>query len=177
MTSPELMLVGRLRRAHGIRGELDLEPLTDAPAAVFAAGRTILVGTTEGDLDPAGRALTVRRARPQGDGSILVSFDEITDRSEAELWRGRYLLAPASELEPPGEGEVYVHELPGMRVVLRDGESLGVVSDVLELPQGLALEVRRDSDNVVLPFHEEFIESVDRASRTIVATPPEGLFE
>lgn len=177
MTPPELMLVGRLRRAHGIRGELDLEPLTDAPAAVFAAGRAILVGTTEGDPDPAGRTLTVRRTRPQGDGSILVAFDEITDRSEAERWRGRYLLAPASELEPPGEGEVYVHELPGMRVVLRGGDSLGVVSDVIELPQGLALEVRRDSASVVLPFLDEFIESVDRESRVIVATPPEGLFE
>ncbi|HET7553014.1 MAG TPA: ribosome maturation factor RimM [Gemmatimonadaceae bacterium] len=177
MTPPELMLVGRLRKAHGIRGELDVEPLTDAPAAVFAAGRSILVGTTEGDPDPAGRVLTVRRARPQGDGSILVAFDEITDRTEAELWRGRYLLSPASELEPPAEGEVYVHELPGMRVVLPDGESLGEVGDVLELPQGLALEVRRGSESVVLPFHDEFIESVDRVARTIVATPPEGLFE
>ncbi|HEY9450345.1 MAG TPA: ribosome maturation factor RimM [Gemmatimonadaceae bacterium] len=177
MTPPELMIVGRLRRAHGIRGELGVEPLTDAPAAVFAAGRAILVGTTEGDPDPAGRTLTVRRARPQGDGSILVSFDEITDRSEAELWRGRYLLAPASDLEPPAEGEVYVHELPGMTVVLTDGETLGVVSDVLELPQGLALEVHRDAGSVVLPFHEEFIESVDRSGRRIVATPPEGLFE
>jgi 16S rRNA processing protein RimM len=177
VTPPELMIVGRLRRAHGIRGELDVEPLTDAPAAVFAAGRAIRVGTAEGDPDPAGRMLTVRRARPQGDGSILVSFDEILDRTEAERWRGRYLLAPASELEPPSQGEVYVHELAGMSVLLADGEKLGVVSDVIELPQGLALEVSRDSGSVVLPFHEEFIESVDRAARTIVATPPEGLFE
>lgn len=174
---PELMIVGRLRRAHGIRGELDVEPLTDAPAAVFAAGRGILAGTTDGDPDPAGRVLTVRRARPQGDGSILVSFDEITDRTGAELWRGRYLLLPASELEPPAEGEVYVHELPGMRVLLADGEELGVVSDVLDLPQGLALEVRRHSGSAVLLFREEFVASVDREARIIVATPPEGLFE
>ena len=125
MNPPEIMIVGRLRRAHGIRGELDVEPLTDTPAAVFAAGRSILVGTAEGDPDPAGRTLTVRRARPQGDGSILVSFDEINDRSEAVLWRGRYLMAPASELRPPADDEVYVHELPGMKVVLPGGEALG----------------------------------------------------
>ena len=177
MTPPEFMIVGRLRKAHGIRGELGVESLTDTPTAVFAVGRSILVGTTEGDPDPAGRTLTVRRARPQGDGSILVAFDEINDRGEAELWRGRYLLAPASELQPPGEGEVYVHELPGMRVILPGGETLGTVSDVLHLPQGLALEVRGDAESVVLPFHDEFIASVDRAGRTIVATPPEGLFE
>jgi 16S rRNA processing protein RimM len=177
MTPPELMIVGRLRKAHGIRGEIGVESLTDTPAAVFAVGRSILVGTTEGDPDPAGRHLTVRRARPQGDGSIIISFDEISDRSEAESWRGRYLLAPASELEPPAEGEVYVHELPGMRVVLPDGETLGVVSDVFDLPQGLALEVSRDAGSVVLPFHEEFVQSVDRSGRTIVVTPPEGLVE
>ena len=177
MTPPELMIVGRLRKAHGIRGELGVESLTDTPAAVFTVGRSILVGTTEGDPDPAGQHLTVRRARPQGDRSIIIGFDEISDRGEAELWVGRYLLVPASELEPPAEGEVYLHELPGMRVVLPDGATLGVVSEVFELPQGLALEVRRDEGNVVLPFHEEFVQSVDRSGRTIVATPPEGLIE
>jgi 16S rRNA processing protein RimM len=171
------MIVGRLRRAHGIRGELAVEPLTDTPAAVFAAGRVVSVGTTEGDPDPAGRALTMQRVREQGDGSLLVTFDGIADRAGAELLRGRYRFAPASELEPPTEGEVYIHELPGMRVLLPGGEALGVVSGVLELPQGLALEVSHDRESVVLPFHEPFIESVDRAARTIVATPPEGLFE
>jgi 16S rRNA processing protein RimM len=177
MTPPELMIVGRLRRAHGIRGELAVEPLTDTPAAVFAAGRVVSVGTAEGDPDPTGRVLTVQRVREQGNGSLLVVFEGIADRGDAELLRGRFLLAPANELEPPAEGEVYIHELPGMRVLLPGGEALGVVSDVFELPQGLALEVSRDRESVVLPFQEEFIESVDRAARTIVATPPEGLFE
>jgi 16S rRNA processing protein RimM len=177
VTPPELMIVGRLRRAHGIRGELAVEPLTDTPAAVFAAGPVFSGGNTEGDPPPAGRAHTVQRGRDQSDGSLLVVFDGIADRAGAELLRGRYLLAPASELEPPAEGQVYIHELPGMQVLLPGGESLGVVSHVLELPQGLALEVSHDRESVVLPFHEEFIESVDRAARTIVATPPEGLFE
>jgi 16S rRNA processing protein RimM len=177
VTPPELMIVGRLRRAHGIRGEMAVEALTDTPAAVFAAGRVISVGTSDGDPDPAGRTHTVQHVREQGDGSLLVVFDEIADRAAAELMRGLYLLAPASELEPPAEGQVYIHELPGMRVLLPGGEALGVVSDVLELPQGLALEISHARESVVLPFHEEFIESVDRAARTIVANPPEGLFE
>lgn len=180
MSPPELMIVGRLRKAHGIRGELAVEPLTDSPADVFAAGRSLVVGTTDGGPDPAGRCLTVRRARPQGQrgqGGILVSFDEITERGEAQQWRGRYLLAPASELAPPTHDEVYRHELPGMQVRLPSGEPLGEVVGVFELPQGLALEVRRAGASVVLPFHEEFIQSVDRSGRLIVATPPEGLFE
>ena len=108
---------------------------------------------------------------------MLVSFDEISSRGEAQEWRGLYLLAPSSELAPPAEGQVYVHELPGMRVVLDTGELLGEVADVYELPQGLALDVRREGGSVVLPFQEEFVRSVDRTERLIVATPPEGLFE
>ncbi len=178
MNPPELMIVGRLRRAHGIRGELTVESLTDTPAAVFAAGRVVSVGTTEGDPDPAGRTLTMRRVRMQGDGSLLVVFEEIGDRSEADLWRGRYLLLPAEELEPPAEGEVYIHELPGMRVILPEGAPLGVVSGVVDLPQGLALEVSDGGGaSVLLPFHDPFVASVDRAARVITATPPPGLFE
>lgn len=177
MHEPDLLIVGRLRKPHGIRGELVLEPMTDAPAAVFAAGRRLLVGTPDGEPDPGDRRLTVRAARPQPDGSILVRFDEIGTRTDAESWRERYLLAPAGELQPPVDGEVYLHELVGMRVSLPSGEPLGDVVGILELPQGLALEVARDARRAILPFREEFVRSVDRDTRQIVATPPDGLFE
>jgi len=178
VTPPDLMIVGRLRKAHGLKGELAVEAFTDTPAAVFAAGRVVSVGTVDGDPDPSGRTLTVQRVREQGDRSLLVTFDEIGDRTTADLWRGRYLLLPASELTPPADDEVYVHELPGMRVLLPDGASLGVVSGVVELPQGLALEVSGDGrQSVLLPFHDPFVASVDRAAKTITATPPPGLFE
>lgn len=175
--APELLIVGRLRKAHGIRGALVVQPLTDAPAAVFAAGRRLEVGTPNGDPDPAGRALVVESARAQPDGSVIVQFSGVTDRTGAERWRDHYLLAHASDLEPPAEGEVYVHELPGMRVELPSGESLGTVAQVLELPQGLALEVTLGARTGILPFHAEFVRLVDRAGRRIVAVPPNGLFE
>jgi len=175
--APELLIVGRLRKAHGIRGALVVEPLTDAPAAVFAAGRRLLVGTPNGDPDPAGRALVVESARAQPDGSVIVQFSGIADRTAAERWRDRYLLAPAGDLQPPADGEVYVHELPGMTVELPSGQSLGSVSGVLDLPQGLALEVTDGARTAILPFHAEFVRHVDRAARRIVAIPPHGLFE
>lgn len=177
MPAPELLLVGRIRRAHGIRGELLVEPLTDEPAAVFAAGRRLFAGTHAGDPAPDGGRLTVHRARVVHGGGVLVQFDEIPTRTEAERWRDRYVLAEAGELAPPAEGEVYVHELSGMAVVDAHDQPLGTVTQVYELPQGLALAVRRDAGEVLLPFREEFIRRVDRAARRIVATPPEGLFE
>lgn len=175
--APELLIVGRLRKAHGIKGALVVQPMTDAPAAVFAAGRRLVVGTPNGEPDPAGRALVVESARAQPDGSLLVQFEGIADRTGAERWRDRYLLADARDLEPPAAGQVYIHELAGMRVELPSGQSLGTVADVLELPQGLALEITNGTRTALLPFHADFVREVDRAARRIVAVPPNGLFE
>jgi 16S rRNA processing protein RimM len=88
---------------------------------------------------------------------------------------------PVDEVPAPGDDEVYVHELAGMRVELESGELLGTVDATYELPQGLAIDVRRaaprDAETVLLLFDERTIASVDRETRRIVVTPPEGLLE
>jgi 16S rRNA processing protein RimM len=167
MVSPELVIVGRIRKAHGIRGEVVVEPITDAPDAVFAPGRRVFAGTTTGDRARDGSELSVTEARPFREG-LLVRFDTIPDRTTAELWRDRYLLLPAAELEPPGEDEVYIHDLVGMRVVLSSGEDLGTVNEVYELPQGLGLDVALASGgSVVLGFRPEVVKRVIAADRLI----------
>ena len=180
MTSPAYIIVGRVRKAHGIRGEVVVEPITDAPDAIFASGRRVFAGTATGDLAPDRIELHVASSRPFNDG-FLVGFAEVPDRNVAETWRGRYLLLPSDELPPPSEEEVYVHELPGMRVVLESGEAVGTVDETYDLPQGLALDVRRvsprDAETVLILYDERTIASVDRVARVIVVTPPEGLLE
>ena len=178
MTTPpgEFFIVGRVRRAHGIRGELAVEVITDVPDAVFASGARVFAGTTAGDLRPDRAELHVERATPFK-GGMIVSFREITDRTEAERWRERYFLVPRSELAPPEEGQLYVHELIDMRVVLPSGEELGSVIDVYELPQGLTLDVQRANGTVMLPFSERVVTSVDREARVITVEPPEGLLD
>jgi 16S rRNA processing protein RimM len=176
--APELMIVGRLRNAHGIRGDVIVEPLTDAPAEVFSAGRRLFAGTADGDPLPDAMPLTVEHARLQPtNGSLIVHFDAIRDRNDAERWSGRYVLAPADELEPPAAGEVYVHELAGMRVVLESGEALGEVLQVYELPQGLVLEVGYRDTTVLILFSEQFVVDVDREARRIVVRLPEGFLD
>jgi 16S rRNA processing protein RimM len=97
------------------------------------------------------------------------------------MWRGRYLLLPAEELPPPDDNEVYLHDLLGMRVELPTEEVVGTVEELYELPQGLALDVRRTvpraSETVLILYDEHTIESVDKERRVIVITPPEGLLE
>ena len=180
MTTPAFIIVGRVRKAHGIRGEVVVEPITDAPDAIFASGHRVFAGTASGDLAPGRVELHVASCRPFNEG-FLVAFTEIPDRTVAEAWRGRYLLVPAEELPAPSDDEVYLHELPGMRVELETGDLVGTVDATYDLPQGLAIDVRRaaprDGETVLLLFDEHTIASVDRTARRIVVTPPEGLLE
>lgn len=173
----EYFIVGRARKAHGIRGELAVEVITDAPDEVFASGARVFAGTTTGDLAPDRTELHIVHAAPFK-GGFIVSFREITDRTEAERWRDRYFLVPRAELPPPEEDEVYVHELIDMRVVLQSGGDLGTVLDVYELPQGLTLDVRRQTGGtVMLPFNDQVVVDVDREARLITVDPPEGMLD
>jgi 16S rRNA processing protein RimM len=173
----EFVIVGRVRKAHGIRGELVVEPITDAPGSVFAPGLRVFAGTSTGDVDPKRSELHIERTSPFREG-LIVAFREIRDRTSAELWRNRFFLLPSAEVPALDEGEVYVHELLGMQVQLASGESLGQVVETYELPQGLAIDVRRSGrSETVLLLYEQSVLSADRQSRTITVTVPEGLLD
>lgn len=180
MTLPDCAIVARVRRPHGVRGELVVESFTDEPDAILAPGRRLFQGTHDGNLwlDPASRRpreVHVQGLRPFKDG-WLITLDAVGDRTEAERWNGRHLLVPVSELSEPEDGEVFAHELVGMQLV--DAESrapLGEVVEFYELPQGLLLECRNAQGLFSLPFVDEFVDEVDRAGRRIVVRLPDGL--
>jgi 16S rRNA processing protein RimM len=174
--SPAHAIVGRVRRAHGVRGEVVVELMTHAPDAIFAPGARVFEGTAAGDLPPNPRELHVEHARPFKEG-LLVTFQEIGDRNAADLWRERYLLVPVGELAPLADDEVYLHDLTGLRVERADGTVLGTVDGFFEMPHGLLLEIRRERGTVLLPYREEFVVAVDVAGGVMVVAPPEGLFE
>jgi len=176
VASPEFTVVGRVRKAHGIRGELVVEAITDRPEALFASGRRLFAGSAAGGVAQGARELTITHAT-RFKGGWIVGFAGIADRNEAELWRDRYLLVPNDELEPPGENEVYLHDLIGMRVELQSGAALGEVGEVYELPQGLVLDVRTGEGSVVLPYRPEVVLEVDLAERRIRVDPPEGMLD
>lgn len=170
-------MVGRVRRAHGLHGELVVEALTDAPDAIFAAGRRVFAGTRDGAAAPDERELQILRSSPFK-GGLIVAFEGINDRSAADRWRDRYLLVPESEIEPPSEAEMFIHDLLGMRVVRTSGEEIGAVIEVLELPQGLVIEVRRSGAKpVLLPFNDQTVTRVDAKERIIEVDPIEGLID
>ncbi len=176
MSAPALIIVGRVRKAHGIRGELLVEPITDAPDTVFVSGRRLFAGNAVGDPSPDGQQLHITAVRQHME-SVRLTLAEVPDRSAAELWRGRFLLVPQDELPPPADDEVYLHDLVGMQVMHVDGRALGAVVDTYELPQGLMLDIRpvTGGPTYFLPWRDEILVQVDEAARVITADPPEGL--
>lgn len=172
-----LVIVGRIRRAHGIKGALAVESLTDAPDAIFASGAIVFAGDREGNAVPpdAPQALLVDDGRPMN-RDWLVHLREITTRDAADLWRGRYLLADAARLPEPDEDEVYVFSLIGMRVTMRD-QNVGTVSDVYEAPQGLLLEVETPVGRSLVPWHPHIVELVDEENRIVHLAPLDGLLD
>ena len=177
--SNEFYLVGRVRRAHGIRGELVVETLTDAPDAIFASGRRVFAGSREGELSRGAPEMRVIRSTPFK-GGLIVAFEGIETRTDAERWRDRTFLVPENEVTPPAEGEIFVHQLVGMRVVRASDESdeIGQVTEVFDLPQGYVMEVARaGAKAVLLPFNEQTVTEVDSERRLIRVEPLEGLID
>ncbi|HEX2778316.1 MAG TPA: ribosome maturation factor RimM, partial [Gemmatimonadaceae bacterium] len=181
--TPDWIIVGRIRKAHGIRGEVLVEPITDAPDAIFAPGRRVFVGLSDARPDSALPPLEVRAARPFKEGFLIV-FDAVHDRDDAERWRDRWLFLAADELPGPDDGEIYLHDIPGMRVELEDGTVVGTVGTLYELPQGLVMDVVRASAGngarprtVMIPYDEHTLVRVDPEARVIVVAPPDGLLD
>ena len=171
----EYLAVGTVQKPHGIRGELSVRVETDRPDAVFQPGRVLLLGDASGR--PDGGTLTVERARPFKGGFLLKAVGITSRTPEVDALRGRSLLIPASEAAPLDEGEVFFHDLVGMRVVA-GGEEVGRVRDVYEAPSGHILAVeRRGRKELMLPFVAEMIRRVDVEAGELEIDPPAGLLD
>jgi 16S rRNA processing protein RimM len=168
------LVVGRLRKPHGLKGDLTLFPITDDPEAVFAPGRSVWLMAVDGET--VAGPLVIERSRAYH-REWLVKFTGAERREDIDPWRGLFVAARASELVPPADDEVYLHELDGFAVRHVDGTALGVVSGVYELPSGLMIEVQGPKREFLLPYRKEFVAEVDRAGRRLVVTPPEGLVD
>jgi 16S rRNA processing protein RimM len=168
----DLVVVGRIRRSHGVKGVVVVEPMTAAADEVFAEGRQLIAGTAKGDAASPEKRLRIEMAEPFQDG-YRVQFDAIAGRDEADRWRNRYLLSPRADLPEPNEAEVYLHDLVGFTVEGIGGDRIGQVEAYYELRHDIMIEVAREGGSVMIPYR--FVSEVDMAGKRIVVEPPEGL--
>jgi len=165
----ELVVVGRVVKAHGIRGEVVVHPLSDVPGR-FDVGTSVTVG---GDVH------TITASRPH-QGRLLLAFDGVVGRDAAERLRGRDVLAEPVDVS--ASDTFYAHELVGAEVQHVDGRHLGVVTALIELPPAAGydlLEVERDGTVWLLPCAEELVEAAEdeTGAVTLIVDPPEGLVD
>lgn len=167
------VVVGRIGKPHGIRGEVTLAVRTDEPDRRFAPGTTLRAEAPAG----AGRrptSLTVARARWH-QSTLLVTFEELGDRTAAEAVRGTVLHATIGHDEVPEDPEEYYdHQLVGLAVVDLDGTALGEVKAVVHGSAQDLLTVRtHDGRDALVPFVAALVPEVDlEAGRLVVADRP-----
>ena len=166
------VVVARVGRAHGIRGEVTVEVRTDEPETRLAPG-TVL------HTDPPERGpLTIASGRVHS-GRLLLRFEGVRDRNAAEELRNTLLLTEVDPAERPEDPEeFYDHQLVDLEVVTTDGTVVGRVTEVSHLPYQDLLVVRRpDGREVMIPFVSQLVPEVDLARGRAVVAPPPGLLE
>ncbi|MCW3766968.1 ribosome maturation factor RimM [Paenarthrobacter ureafaciens] len=162
--------VARIGKPHGIRGEVTVQVLTDAPAERFVAG-------TEFVVEPASSGpLTVRSARWNKD-ILLLGFEEVADRNAAELIRGAKLFIETEDLDDDDDEGWYEHELLGLQARV-GSQVVGKVAALNTMPaQDLLVVETGDGKEILIPFVDEIVPEVNIEAGYILITPPAGLFE
>ena len=165
------LVVGRIGRAHGVRGDLFVEPFTDEPEVRFAIGAQLTTSVNDARL----KTLTVTENKWHS-GKLILHFAGIDDRTVAEQLKGIELSADVDPLELPDDpDEFYDHQLIGLNV-LHSGEIIGQVDQVLHLPaQDLLAVIKSDGSEVLIPFVKQIVPEVDLVNKNLIITPPPGL--
>jgi 16S rRNA processing protein RimM len=164
---PLWIAVGRITRAHGIKGEMAVLPLSQI-ASRFQPGSRLFVG------DQGDRPVTVSSSRPHRQ-RVLVSFEAVTDRTEAERLRGEFLFVPASSAPVLPDGEYWAHELIGCQAVTESGRPLGTIREVIHTPANDVWGADGEQGEVLIPALKDVVTHVDVAGKRIVTRDVPGL--
>lgn len=166
------LVVARIGRAHGIKGEVTVEVRTDEPELRLGPGAVLAT-------DPASTGpLTIETGRVHS-GRLLLRFEGVRDRTAAEALRNTLLIAEVDPTELPEEDdEYYDHQLMDLDVVTKDGLEVGRITEISHLPsQDLFIVERPDGSEVMIPFVESIVVEIDLEEQRAVIDPPPGLID
>jgi len=166
-----LTSIGVVIQSHGLKGELRVRLLTDAPEYYERRRPPMILGTARGM-----RPLTILEVRRSGADWVLL-IEGVASREAADALRGAEILLDAAHLKPLEEGEVFSDDLLGSRVLTVAGELLGEVTGLLDIGPNEVLEVAGPRGEVLVPLIPSIVISMDTAAREIRVDPPPGLLE
>ncbi|MEU0696568.1 ribosome maturation factor RimM [Streptomyces niveus] len=166
------LVVARIGRAHGIKGEVTVEVRTDEPELRLGPGAVL--ATEPASTGP----LTIETGRVHS-GRLLLRFAGVSDRTGAEALRNTLLIAEVDPEDMPEDpDEYYDHQLMDLDVVLADGTEVGRITEITHLPsQDLFIVERPDGTEVMIPFVEEIVTDIDLVEQKAVIDPPPGLID
>lgn len=167
----EMAVVGRIARAHGIRGQVIVNPETDFPEARFQAGAELFIERNGMAFPLRLTSARFHRQRP------VIGIDGVETMTDAEPLAGCELRVPVDRLTPLPPDTYYRHDLIGCQVETADGRMLGPVTDVEGTMAGSRLVVDRAGGQVLIPLVAGICTVVDPAGKRIVIDPPDGLIE
>ncbi len=169
--SPQHLVVGEILRPHGVRGEVRMRVLTDYPEHL-ASLKSLYIGKSADDSNLTEVALQKVRFHK---AYALLTLDGYRSRDEADRLRGKMVLISMKDAIPLAPGEYYLFQLVGMLV--RDRErTIGVVKEVLQTGANDVYVVQSEVyGNVLLPAHQETIQSIDFENEVITMVLPDGL--
>ncbi|MET3983636.1 ribosome maturation factor RimM [Streptomyces sp. PvR034] len=166
------LVVARIGRAHGIKGEVTVEVRTDEPELRLGVGAVL-------QTEPLSAGpLTIEAGRVHS-GRLLLRFAGVKDRTAAEALRNILLIAEVDPEELPEDPEeFYDHQLMDLDVVLQDGTVIGRITEISHLPsQDLFIVERPDGTEVMIPFVEEIVLEIDLSEQRAIIDPPPGLID
>ncbi len=173
----DLIAVGSIVKAFGIRGDVVVESLTDMPERFRSLRRVYLVAESSAtgaeDGNPAPAEITAVNVAPRG---IRVRFSCATDRTAAEKLVGLLVMIPPEEAVPLPPGTFFVHQIVGFAVVDEQGAPLGTLTDVLRFPAQDVYVIGADGEpDLLVPAVREFVQRIDTEARTITVRVIEGM--
>lgn len=171
----DVLTVARVRKAHGLAGEVLVHAETDDGAELFQAERRFGMRIERGPQTVV-REVTLIESRPHR-GGYLLRFREIGDRDTAQTLLGAEIVLGREDLRPLDEDEYFLHELVGLDVIDERQGSLGPIVDVYDTAGQVLAAVRVDGRERLFPLHREFVRSVDMEARTVEVALPSGLLE
>ena len=170
----DLIIIGKITGAHGVRGELKVYPLTDDPRRFLKLKDCCICGQ-KFEKPEASVCSSARMDR----GNVLVKFDGVLDRDKAELLRGRFIAVTRDNAVKLKKDSYFITDLKGLKVIDDDRGELGSVIDCFETGPQFTLEIKREnkSKNLMLPFVKVYCYEVDIKAGYIKCRLPDGLYE
>ncbi len=167
---PEYLVVGSLRRAHGVRGEMVMEVITDFPERL-KPGTSVYIGSTH-------RPMVIEGSRPHSEG-LLVKFRGLKSPEEAARYRNQQVYVTAHDRPPLPEGQYYEHQILGFAVVEdASNEKLGTLDEIMHTgANDIYVVSRPNGGELLVPVISGVVLSLDPANRMIRVHLLPGLVE